>query len=248
MTHEVFICHASRDKPVAEAVCATLESRHIRCWIAPRDVLPGTEWAEAIVDALDGSRIVVLVLSSSSNSSPQVIREVGRAASNDTPIVPLRIDNVPPSKAMGFFVSSHQWLDAQTPPLKKHLQRLADIVQQLLTQERVPQKSIDMPEKKDKPVVSVERPVEAARPVQQVSHCPECGTELRPNATFCNKCGARASKGEKEKPAVSVERPVETAKSVQQVPHCPECGIELRPDASFCNKCGTRVSEGEKDK
>jgi len=49
-----------------------------------------------------------------------------------------------------------------------------------------------MPEKKD-------RPVEAAKTVQQVSHCPECGIELRPDASFCNKCGTRVSEGEKDK-------------------------------------------------
>jgi len=146
MPHEVFICYASHDKAVAEAVCTTLESRHIRCWIAPRDVLPGMEWAETIVDALDGSRVLVLVLSSSSNISPQVIREVGRAASNSTPIIPLRIDDVPLSKAMDYFISRHQWLDALTPPLKKHLQRLADTVQQILTREQVPPKGIEITE------------------------------------------------------------------------------------------------------
>ena len=84
MPHDVFISYASRDKSIAEAVCATLESKHIPCWIAPRDVLPGTEWAEAIVDAIDSSRALVLVLSDASNTSPQVIREIGRAASRDT--------------------------------------------------------------------------------------------------------------------------------------------------------------------
>jgi hypothetical protein len=133
MAHDVFISYSTHDKAVAEAVCATLESRHIRCWIAPRDVLPGTEWAEAIVDAIDSSRVLVLVLSSSSNNSSQVIREVGRAASKDIPIIPLRIDDVPHSKSMEYFVTSHQFLDAYTPPLEKHLQRLAGTVQQLLT-------------------------------------------------------------------------------------------------------------------
>ena len=146
MLHKVFICYATHDKAVAEAICAALELRHVKCWIAPRDVLPGTEWAETIVDALDGSRVLVLVLSSNSNTSPQVIREVGRAASNGTPIMSIRIDDVVPSKAMDYFVSSHQWLDAQTGPLEKHLQRLTDTVQQILARKRVPQEAIERAE------------------------------------------------------------------------------------------------------
>ncbi len=165
MPHEVFICYSSYDKPVAEAVCAALESRHIRCWIAPRDVLPGTEWAEAIVDAIDGSRVLVLILSASSNSSPQVIREVGRAASKGIPIIPLLIEDVSLSKAMEFFVSSHHWLDAQTPPLKKHLRRLVDTVQQLLTQEPEALKTAEIALEKEKPAISVERPTEAVKTI-----------------------------------------------------------------------------------
>ena len=150
MAHEVFICYASQDKAVAEAVCDTLESKDIKCWIAPRDVLPGTEWAETIVDALDESRVLVLVLSSNSNKSPQVIREVGRAAGSGIPIIPLRIDDVVPSKAMDFFVSRHHFLDALAPPLEKHLKRLADTVQQILARKRTPQEAIERAEAEER--------------------------------------------------------------------------------------------------
>ncbi|MBA7617235.1 hypothetical protein ES703_24547 [subsurface metagenome] len=204
MAHDVFITYSAHDKAVAEAVCATLESRHIRCWIAPRDILPGMEWAEAIVDAIDDSRALVLVLSSSSNSSPQVIREVGRAASKDIPILPLRIDDVPLSKAMEFFVSSHHYLDAQTPPLKKHLQRLADTVQQLLAQERGIPKRKEMAEAEEK----AKREAEEARKA-------EAEERARREAELAAKeREKREAKEAKEKPAVSVERPAEAVKAV----------------------------------
>ena len=210
MAHEVFICYASQDELVAGAVCAALESSHIRCWIAPRDVLPGMEWAETIVDAIDGSRVLVLVLSSSSNISPHVMREVGRAVDNSIPIIPLRIENVTLSKAMAFFISRHQWLDALTPPLKKHLKRLTDTVQQILARKLAPQEAIEIAEAKEKAKREAEEARrakeaeekakrEAAKTVQQVSLCPKCGIELRPNASFCHKCGTRVSKGEEAK-------------------------------------------------
>jgi hypothetical protein len=195
MPHEVFICYASQDELVAEAVCAALESCHIKCWIAPRDVLPGAEWAETIVDALDESRVLVLVLSYSSNTSPHVVREVGRAVDNSIPIIPLRIENVTPSKAMTFFISRHQWLDALTPPLEKHLKRLTDTVQKILARELAPQEAIEIAEAKEK----AKR--EAAKAVRKVSLCPKCGIELRPNAIFCHKCGTYVSQREKAKKA-----------------------------------------------
>ncbi len=207
MPHEAFICYSSHDKAVAEAVCATLESRHIRCWIAPRDVLPGSEWAEAIVDAIDGSSVLVLVLSSSSNSSPQVIREVGRAASKDIPIIPLQIDSVLLSKAMEFFVSSHHFFDAQTPPLKKHLQRLADTVQQLLARKRAPQEVIEIAE------------AEEARKVKEAEERAEREAELAAKEKAKREAeeARRAKEAEEraeEKPAVSVEKPAEAVKAV----------------------------------
>ena len=52
MPHDVFISYSSKDKNVADAVCAVLERNGIRCWVAPRDVIPGIVWGTAIVGAI----------------------------------------------------------------------------------------------------------------------------------------------------------------------------------------------------
>ena len=99
MAHDVFISYASADKPTADAICATLEDRRVRCWIAPRDILPGTDYAEAIVDGISESQIVVLVLSSRSNESVHVNNELERALSRGIEaILPFRIEDIVPSK------------------------------------------------------------------------------------------------------------------------------------------------------
>jgi hypothetical protein len=134
MAHDVFISYSSKDKPVADAVCATLESHGVRCWIAPRDVLAGEPYAASLVKGLSDSRLMVLVFSAGSNSSPQVLREVERAVSKGLPILPLRIQDVPMSSAMEYYISSVHWLDALTPPLEQHLSRLCDSVQAVLAQ------------------------------------------------------------------------------------------------------------------
>lgn len=135
MAHDVFISYSAHDKAVADALCATLESRKIRCWIAPRDVLPGTDYATALINGLSDSRLMVLVFSNEANKSNHVMREVERAVSKAIPIIPLRIENVTPTKAMEYYLSTPHWLDAITPPLEKHLQKLADTVQTLLAVE-----------------------------------------------------------------------------------------------------------------
>ncbi len=127
-TRDVFISYSSLDKTTADAICATLEQNGVRCWIAPRDILPGKDYAEKIIDGINSSRMMVVVLSSLSNTSPQVLREVERAVSKGIPIIPFRIDNVVPSKSMEYFLSSAHWLDALTKPLEAHIEQLTSVV------------------------------------------------------------------------------------------------------------------------
>ena len=132
MAFEVFISYSSKDKTTADATCASLEAAGIRCWMAPRDILPGSEYGAAIVDALDRCRVVVLVFSSSANSSPQIHREIERAVSRGVPIIPLRIEETMPTESMAYFMESVHWLDAMNPPFELHLQRLGDSLKVLL--------------------------------------------------------------------------------------------------------------------
>src|SRR5207248_7711666 len=99
MGPDVFISHSSKDKAVADAVCAALEAAGVGCWIAPRDILPGVDWATSIVKALAAARMMVLVFSRHTQGSGQVRREVERAASRDIPILPVRIEDVRPENA-----------------------------------------------------------------------------------------------------------------------------------------------------
>jgi TIR domain len=132
MEFDAFISSSSRDKTAADATCAVLESVGIRCWIAPRDVRPGVEYGAAIIDAIERCRVMVLIFSSSANESRQVHREIERAVSRGIPIVPVRIEDVVPTKSMEYFLGAIHWLDALTPPLEGHLHKLAETVKAIL--------------------------------------------------------------------------------------------------------------------
>jgi hypothetical protein len=134
MAHDVFVSYSNKDKPVADAVVANLESKGIRCWIAPRDVTPGTSWGEAILDAIESSQVMVVILSQNSNKSNQVVREVERAVANEVIIIPFRIENIDPSGAMAYFLSTEHWLDAITPPLEEHIEKLGNTIQLFLAE------------------------------------------------------------------------------------------------------------------
>jgi hypothetical protein len=131
--HDVFISYAHQNKTIADAICGTLETNRIRCWIAPRDILPGMNYQESIIDAIDESRIMVLVYSSFTNNSPHITRELTRAVSKNVIIIPFRVEDVPLSKSMEYLIGIPHWLDAMTPPLEQHIEKLVQTVKVLLT-------------------------------------------------------------------------------------------------------------------
>ena len=69
MAHYVFLSHSIKDKTVADAIVARLEADSVTCWVAPRDVVPGADWGESIINAVESSRIMILIFSQSANAS-----------------------------------------------------------------------------------------------------------------------------------------------------------------------------------
>jgi TolB-like protein/Tfp pilus assembly protein PilF len=107
----VFISYASYDAIMAQKVCAALEAAGFPCWIAPRNVLPGTNYADGIVHAIDESSILVLILSAQAVASAHVGREIERAVSKRHPVVALRIDAAPLTAAFEYFLNQSQWIE-----------------------------------------------------------------------------------------------------------------------------------------
>jgi hypothetical protein len=129
---DVFISHSSQDKAIADAICASLRHAGMSCWIAPDSISPGADWGRSIIEAIETSQVMVLLLTASSNESEAVKCEVERAVANRLPIIPVRTEDVRLSKSLEFFLSSAQWLNAFPPPLQEHLHRLTVAVRTLL--------------------------------------------------------------------------------------------------------------------
>src|SRR5579863_1265768 len=132
MARDVFISHAGDDASVAVEVCALLESRGLRCWMAPRDVSAGAVWDEAILDAIERSRVFLLILSQNANQSPFVKNEVNRAFSQSKPIVTFRLENVAPGRSLELYLARHHWTDAFPQPLGARVESLAGSITALL--------------------------------------------------------------------------------------------------------------------
>ena len=128
----VFISYSSKDGAVAAAVCEALEKGGISHWISSREILEGEEWPEAITKAVDGCRVVVLLLSRHSNESSEVAREIMGALRRKIPVIPFCIEDVAPSRALDYALSTAHRLNAFEPPLDDHLIELVRAVRRHL--------------------------------------------------------------------------------------------------------------------
>ena len=123
-----FISYAKADQAKAQEIAASLEQRGFKCWIAPRDVRPGRTYGDEIIRGIEASRALILVLSSASNGSAFVSREIERAVCKDKHVFTVRIEDVLPSPALELFISSTQWIDAYSGRIGPHVDRLAQLL------------------------------------------------------------------------------------------------------------------------
>lgn len=131
-SHDVFISYPSQDKVSADAVCHGLEARGVRCWIAPRDVIPGSDWQTSLLDAISDAKATVLVFTSHTNSSDHIKREITAAFEGGAVVIPFRLENVTPQGALRYHLTGVHWLDAFSGELEPHIEQLASTIKRVL--------------------------------------------------------------------------------------------------------------------
>ena len=124
MKREVFVSYSQTDRSRAFELVDYLESHGISAWIAPRDIQPAADWAEAIIEAISAASLMVLVFSAQCDTSPQVRREVERAVHRGIPVLTFRLENVIPTRSLEYFLSTQHWMDAFDAPIDACFERL----------------------------------------------------------------------------------------------------------------------------
>lgn len=124
----VMISYSHKDQQYANMIVAILEQNNIKCWIDYRDAMPGANYAGSIVRAIKNSDFVIVILSSNSIESPQVLNEVNSAVNNGVSIIPFKIEEGALNDNMEYYIGKTHWLDAITPPLEEHIYRLVDTI------------------------------------------------------------------------------------------------------------------------
>lgn len=127
----LFICYSSKDEPVAREIVEFLETAGLECWISGRDVPPGHNYQETIVQALESSRGVVFLFSESSNRSHEIRKELSIGGSMNLPVFPVRLAPIAPGGALRYELAIRQWIDI-FPNRRRALDRLAVTIKQVL--------------------------------------------------------------------------------------------------------------------
>ena len=128
---DVFISYSSPNTEAAQEVCSILEQQNVACWMAPRDILPGTHWAASITQAIRNARVLVLMFSASANDSAQVLREVNLAVECRVPILTIMLEQSKISDAFSYYLSVSQRFTSGGD-VRANSQRLAEVVQGIL--------------------------------------------------------------------------------------------------------------------
>jgi formylglycine-generating enzyme required for sulfatase activity len=108
----LFVSHVNEDSAAALEIVGKLEQRGLRCWIAPRDVRPGSRFDDEIADALDACRAMLLIFSKKCNESEYIRREVTFAGESGKDIIPIRIEkDARPLRGLRVRLSTLHWID-----------------------------------------------------------------------------------------------------------------------------------------
>jgi hypothetical protein len=126
----VFVSHAKPDHGAALQLVNLLEAAGLQCWIAPRDIPYGSNYAGAIMDAIKSADAMLVLLSSESNSSQFVSNEIERAVNYSKRVVPVRVEPVLPSANLELFIGARQWIDFWdgAPNREENLRRLIGVL------------------------------------------------------------------------------------------------------------------------
>jgi hypothetical protein len=139
----IFISYSSKDETVAETICSTLEDRQLKCWIAVRDIYPGDNYQEAIVKAIRGAKLLVLILTKNSNSSNEIKNELALASQHRVEVVPVRVEDIQLSDALTYALATRQWINL-VRDWEGGIARLASRAAAIVSNQKNPQEAVSI--------------------------------------------------------------------------------------------------------
>jgi hypothetical protein len=117
MAYDVFISFTSEDKSIAYAIHSFFKDKGLNCYLPSRDKISDQNASKMIFEAIDDSKMFVIILSSNSNKSPQIITELNHAINNRQIVIPFKIVDTEQAKNQTDYLGITQFVDAIIPIL-----------------------------------------------------------------------------------------------------------------------------------
>jgi hypothetical protein len=127
---DVYICYSKESKSTAIRLTTKLESSGISCWTAPRDIENPENEHKTKAEAIAAAKVFLLILSKSSVNSKEIADEIEIAIENGIAIVPFKIDSVPDSVSMRYFLNTLDWIDAFDTNFDEAFEVLTEVIQE----------------------------------------------------------------------------------------------------------------------
>ncbi|MFT3705110.1 MAG: toll/interleukin-1 receptor domain-containing protein [Agriterribacter sp.] len=124
MAHLCFICHSSQNFSTASKIVEELEKNGIDCWIAPRNIPPGASYSASIVQGIKRAEFLIFIFTADSNKSDAVINEIEQAQHLKIPVIPFKLENIPYSDSLQYYLPSRQAINAFNQPLHTAIDEL----------------------------------------------------------------------------------------------------------------------------
>jgi adenylate cyclase len=111
MAGEVFISYRRADEVWARLLYERLQVEGVEAWYDAQ-VGAGQDWRLATAQALEASKIFVLLFSSNAAQSSDIAKELAAAVLEKKLIVPVRLENIAPKGAFLYELASRNWINA----------------------------------------------------------------------------------------------------------------------------------------
>ena len=105
---DIFISYSSKDREQALQLIELLSSAGLSVWIDQAGIDVATSWSGEIVDAIEGCRAFVVLLSPNSIESVNVVKEVSLAAERRKKILPLDLEPVALPRDLAYHLAGIQ--------------------------------------------------------------------------------------------------------------------------------------------
>ncbi len=129
MKKDIFVSYTTNDKAIADSLVNYLEGLDYTCFIAPRDIDPGKAYAANLMSAISDCKLVILVASSSINTSEHCLNEVDVVVEKKKPILPIFVEEFSLNDDYRYYLGRKQQIFAYPEKIERYFAKILDGVE-----------------------------------------------------------------------------------------------------------------------